>query len=132
MNMGHVNDCLVCGKPLLYFEAPRKLECVFCHQTFLTQAACEDGHYVCDACHSAQGIKAIREYCETAVSTDPIAMAVDIMKTPYIYMHGPEQSGPRWGLRFLGCLWCCRLSWYLYVDYFGGNAAFNRFLGASQ
>ena len=69
MNMGHVNDCLVCGKPLLYFEAPRKLECVFCHQTFLIQAACEDGHYVCDACHSAQGIKAIWEYCETAVST---------------------------------------------------------------
>lgn len=86
----HVNDCLVCGKPLQYFDKPVEKECFFCHKNFMTQAACEDGHYVCDACHSHQGIKAIRGYCETAVSKDPIAMAFDIMKTPYIYMHGPE------------------------------------------
>lgn len=87
---GHKNDCLVCGKPLHYFEVPKELECVFCHKTFLSQTACEDGHYVCDACHSAQGIQTIRDYCLSSASCDPIAMAVDIMKTPYIYMHGPE------------------------------------------
>lgn len=82
--------CLVCGKPLIYFEKARKMECVFCHGEFEAYASCEDGHYVCDACHAAKGADAILEYCRHTDSRDPIEILQAIMETPYIYMHGPE------------------------------------------
>ncbi len=82
--------CLVCGKPLTYFETARTTECVFCHKEFESYASCEDGHYVCDECHAAKGVDAIMEYCLNCASKNPIEILQAIMDTPYIYMHGPE------------------------------------------
>ncbi len=82
--------CLACGKPLRYFETAWPMQCVFCGQTFDSYAACEDGHYVCDACHAARGVEAVMDYCLHTDARDPIAIMQTIMDTPYIYMHGPE------------------------------------------
>lgn len=84
------NACLVCGKPLKYFTKPITMECHFCHQKFSSYACCEDGHYVCDECHSKKGIEAINEFCKNTGSTNPIYIVQSIMENPYIYMHGPE------------------------------------------
>lgn len=82
--------CLVCGKPIVYYESAREMECVFCHRRFKSRAACEDGHYVCDECHEKQGIEVIMEVCRTTGKRDPVAIMQEIMQSPYIYMHGPE------------------------------------------
>lgn len=48
--------CLVCGKPLIYFQSPQKLVCIRCGNTFKARCSCEDGHYICDKCHLEQGV----------------------------------------------------------------------------
>lgn len=89
--MSHLEDaCLVCGKPLEYYTEDREMECVFCHRKFQSKAQCIKGHYVCDECHEAQGVKSIYEYCIKSKSMNPIEMIQEMMVNPYIYMHGPE------------------------------------------
>lgn len=82
--------CLVCGKPIVYYEKARQMECVMCHRQFESHAGCEDGHYVCDECHGAKGIEVILEGCKNSASKNPVELMQGLMGEPYIYMHGPE------------------------------------------
>ena len=82
--------CLICGKPLVYYEKSRKMECALCHREFESYAGCEEDHYVCDECHAAKGIEAIMEGCRKSSSKNPIYIMQELMEDPYIYMHGPE------------------------------------------
>ena len=82
--------CLVCGKPVIYFEKVRKMECSMCHGVFESHASCEDGHYVCDECHARRGIQVVLEGCLASKEKDPILIMQKLMEDPYIYMHGPE------------------------------------------
>lgn len=82
--------CLVCGRPLIYYEKARQMECVMCHGLFESYASCEEGHYVCDECHGKKGIEVILEGCLKSDSRNPISIMQELMKNPYIYMHGPE------------------------------------------
>ncbi len=82
--------CLVCGKPLVYFDSERKLTCSFCGGEFASYASCEDGHFVCDECHAKEGVRRIIAFCKTSTSRDPIAIMQALMDDPYVYMHGPE------------------------------------------
>ena len=56
----------------------------------MSNAACADGHYVCDTCHSKKGIEAVKEICLHSKSKNPYEIAVQMMETPFIHMHGPE------------------------------------------
>ena len=91
--------CLICGKPIIYFEKAQKMECVMCHKKQETYASCEDGHFVCDDCHAAEGIRVIMKGCLETNSRNPIAIMQKLMENPYIYMHGPEHH-VMVGLRF--------------------------------
>ena len=82
--------CLVCGKPVIYYEKARKMECSMCHGVFESHASCEDGHYVCDECHARRGIQVVLEGCLASKEKDPILIMQKLMEDPYIYMHGPE------------------------------------------
>ena len=84
------NNCLICGGELIYTEHAEELECHFCHRKFMSNARCQNGHYICDECHGKEGIRQIKEYCLATKSRNPIAIAQEIMENPYIYMHGPE------------------------------------------
>lgn len=85
-----IEACLVCGEPLRYYETAREMECVYCHGAFLSNAACEAGHYVCDACHSKKAREDIVSLCKESASRDPVEIAQALMGTPFIHMHGPE------------------------------------------
>lgn len=82
--------CLVCGKPIIYFDKAKKMECIMCHKTVESYASCEDGHFVCDECHAKKGIDMVMEECKNSTSKNPIALLQKLMEDPYIYMHGPE------------------------------------------
>ena len=82
--------CLVCGRPLVYFEKAQEMECAICHGKFKSCASCEAGHFVCDRCHGEQGIRDVIAYCMQSSSRDPVAMMQEMMEDPYIHMHGPE------------------------------------------
>ncbi len=85
-----IGACLVCGKPLKFYETARKMKCVYCGKVFESNASCEDGHYICDGCHSVKGIDSIIDYCIKSKSKNPIDMLIYMTRDPYIYMHGNE------------------------------------------
>ena len=85
-----IEACLVCGEPLVYYETAREMTCVYCGRPFPSNAACEAGHFVCDACHSRKAVENILAYCGTCESRDPIAIARALMADPFVHMHGPE------------------------------------------
>lgn len=86
----HSKDCMICGEELEYFEKYRDLECLYCHKRFESNVSCKAGHYVCDSCHSMNGNDLIEKYCKNTDKTNPMEMAIEIMKNPSINMHGPE------------------------------------------
>lgn len=82
--------CLVCGKPLEYSEEAQKVVCELCGREETGHSVCEDGHYVCDACHRAGGVECIMRLCRRTDSANPIDIAVRIMDDRAIYPNGPE------------------------------------------
>ena len=82
--------CLICGAPLVYFQEAREMECSLCHRKFPSNAQCEEGHFICDECHSKRGIEVVMEGCRKTPSKNPIAILQSLMEDPFVYMHGPE------------------------------------------
>ena len=61
------DKCEICGKKLFYAANSkdyRNLNCKFCKKLFNTNIYCEDGHYICDSCHSKGPIEFIEKICE--------------------------------------------------------------------
>jgi len=82
-------NCAVCGKPLVYFTKEKQLECRICHKTKTANAACEDGHFICDECHSGGGA-AVMEFLLHSGEKDPIALFLRICSMEDVHLHGPE------------------------------------------
>jgi hypothetical protein len=85
----HKENCIICGKPLIYRAKSRPMECAICHKVKETNAWCEDGHYVCDACHSMGSVGVIN-YLANCEEKDPIKIFLEVAELPYVHMHGPE------------------------------------------
>lgn len=86
----HKFDCLICGSPLVYKDGEEQMKCMICGNTFSSNCACEQGHYICDKCHSQPGMVVITAEVLRTQSKDPFAIAMKIMDDPHIHMHGPE------------------------------------------
>jgi hypothetical protein len=87
------DKCEICGKNLVYATVPKDykdLICEFCGKFFNANTFCEDGHFICDSCHSKGPIKIIEEICESTDLKDPFIIADKIMKHPKFNMYGPE------------------------------------------
>jgi len=84
------NGCCICGAELVYDEKMSERKCSVCGLLFESNACCLNGHFVCDNCHSADGMNYIFKFCLHSDSVNPVAMAITIMKNPAIKMHGPE------------------------------------------
>ena len=83
------DECLICKAPLLYMNEDVPMECALCHKTELSKTRCENGHYVCNECHT-KGMDSILSYCLSEKSKDPIHILKSMMKMPFCHMHGPE------------------------------------------
>lgn len=82
-------NCKICGKPLIYYPAEKRMECQVCHQTKPANAACEAGHFVCDECHSGGGA-AILTLLRQSDEKNPIALLHQVFKLEDVHLHGPE------------------------------------------
>lgn len=82
--------CMVCGAPLDYFAQELEKKCAFCDQIFLVNASCENGHFVCDTCHSKDAVEVMLRILINSVETDMLALLCEIRKHPAIPLHGPE------------------------------------------
>jgi hypothetical protein len=88
--MEHKSGCLLCGKEIVYLKNMEKRNCVYCNNEFEINERCEDGHYICNKCHSSGAIDIIEDYCLKSTSVNPVEIANIIMSHPSVKMHGPE------------------------------------------
>lgn len=86
----HGTGCLVCGQELNYFDQAKTLKCEKCGRAFEANAACQDGHFVCDGCHALAGREWITARALVTGSTGPLEIAHEMMAHKLIPMHGPE------------------------------------------
>ncbi len=82
--------CLICGAPLRYRTCAETMTCSVCSRRVSSNASCENGHFVCDACHASPALSAVRFVCLTTASKNPFEIAVEMMRSPSVHMHGPE------------------------------------------
>jgi 7,8-dihydro-6-hydroxymethylpterin dimethyltransferase len=86
----HGSGCLVCGAPLVYRTEDSPVRCHYCRAALMAHAVCEQGHFVCDACHTTDSLAVIETFCQTAAETDLITLLDRIRRHPAIARHGPE------------------------------------------
>lgn len=84
------SGCMLCGKALKYdlIAVPRR--CAVCGEEALSDAVCEDGHFVCNACHAAGLDQFFVPFLLQSEERDPLALLEQVMALPQVHMHGPE------------------------------------------
>lgn len=87
--MTQSDECIICGAPLEYLDQPSEMECAICHRKFTNNVRCQQGHYVCDECHTS-GVDSIIGLCMAETSSNPIEILEKMMSLPTCHMHGPE------------------------------------------
>ncbi len=83
------DECLICGAPLLYKATDTVMQCAICHKEESTKTMCENGHYVCNDCHT-NGIDSIIGVCLSQTSKNPVEILRKLMALSFCHMHGPE------------------------------------------
>lgn len=84
------SGCLVCGAPLVYHPVEQQTVCHFCGKTQAANACCEQGHFVCDSCHTGNALELIEHLCATSSISDPIQLMQEIRQHPALPLHGPQ------------------------------------------
>ena len=84
------SGCLLCGKPLVYFEQAREMRCAICGRSFFSNACCEDGHFVCDSCHQAGARAFLLPLLLGSREKDPLLLLETVMRDGHVHLHGPE------------------------------------------
>ncbi len=84
------SGCLLCGAPLHYVLEETPAHCVYCHTEQTTNVRCQQGHFVCDACHSRDALAVIEHLLTTTRETDMLALLEEIRNHPAVPRHGPE------------------------------------------
>ncbi|GAB1370966.1 hypothetical protein MASR1M45_10280 [Candidatus Kapaibacterium sp.] len=84
------NECILCGDKVQTLKEPLKTHCDFCGQTKLTSHECESSHFLCDDCFNIPVTELIKNTCLKYKGIDPIELAVEIMNSPAVKMHGSE------------------------------------------
>ena len=82
-------ECIVCKAPLIYLKQDEWMECELCHKKELSKTRCQNGHYVCNDCHT-KGLDTILSLCIDETSRNPIEIVRKMMDAPFCHMHGPE------------------------------------------
>lgn len=80
--------CIVCGNRLSTVVG--EAACSYCGKREKADYVCPDGHYVCEACRLASAEDLVRRTCEVSQETDPLRIALLLMKHPAIPVHGSE------------------------------------------
>jgi len=84
------SGCMLCGKPLRYELVPMPRRCAVCGQEALSDAVCEDGHFVCNDCHAAGLDEFFIPFLLQSEEPDPLRLLEQVMRLPRMHMHGPE------------------------------------------
>ena len=89
-NSEFAKSCILCGAELTKLDEPIKTHCDHCGKTGEVEWQCVEGHNICKECMKLDAIDFIKQKCLNYKGNDPMELAVDIMNSPVIRMHGPE------------------------------------------
>ncbi len=84
--------CMACGTGLEYMTGSEELTCGFCGKKELGHIRCPKGHFICEACHGKDAMKAIEDVVFKTDSKDPAALAELLMSHPSVPMLGCEHA----------------------------------------
>lgn len=84
------SGCMVCGTELVYFETPTDKACHYCGRLMSANAACVNGHFVCDSCHTVDAVEIIKQVCLHTRECDAMVLMQTIRSHPHFRIHGPE------------------------------------------
>ncbi|WP_291326105.1 DUF5714 domain-containing protein [Desulfovibrio sp. UCD-KL4C] len=90
VSMKNSTGCMVCGAELTYLTEYEKKICAFCGEEHEANACCENNHFVCDKCHSEDGLEVLPHILISSTETDMIDLLMKVRNHPAIPMHGPE------------------------------------------
>jgi MoaA/NifB/PqqE/SkfB family radical SAM enzyme/SAM-dependent methyltransferase len=82
--------CMVCGSELHYLQRQEPRRCSYCQQQLPASAVCEQGHFVCDSCHSVDALQVIERLALASTETDLLSLFEKIRSHPAIPANGPE------------------------------------------
>ncbi len=83
-------DCVLCGDQLKKLNDRVDALCDYCGKNATVSYQCGNMHLICDNCLKMDVYEYIKTACLKYKGTDPIELAVHIMNSPQIKMHGPE------------------------------------------
>jgi len=86
--MEEIFYCCLCNKPMS--PSQEIVECSFCGKMEKADYVCPDKHYICEDCRLASPDMLVNKVCVATRETDPMKIAILLMKHPAIQMHGPE------------------------------------------
>jgi len=86
----HHKGCVVCGAELAYLENNKEHTCFYCKKSEKVNTVCNNGHYVCDECHSKDAAEFIKMFAKRATYSDMIEMMEKIREHPSMRIHGTE------------------------------------------
>jgi hypothetical protein len=84
------DTCVLCGEDLLLLKEPIIVRCDYCGKKGKTSHQCTSEHFICDECLSGSPYDFIKTECLNYKGLDPIELAIKIMNSPHIRMHGAE------------------------------------------
>lgn len=99
----HDSGCMVCGAPLIYHTTEQTATCHFCGKTLHSNACCEQGHFVCDRCHTGDALELIEHLCAASTETNPVTLFHEFRRHPSFPLHGPQYHALVPGL-IMACL----------------------------
>lgn len=86
----HPSGCMVCGAALVYHPTEQPAVCHYCGKQLASNACCEQGHVVCDNCHTGDALELIEHLCAASATTDALQLFNSIRQHPSIPLHGPQ------------------------------------------
>ncbi len=83
-------NCMICGGEVEYNNESTHCKCYYCGLEEESYFKCENGHYVCDSCHTHDSLDVIRHICLNTDLKNPMDLAEKMLEHPKIHMFGPE------------------------------------------
>ncbi|MCE1227223.1 MAG: DUF5714 domain-containing protein [Geobacteraceae bacterium] len=84
------SGCMVCGAELIYRTTEQLASCHYCGKQLASNACCQQGHFVCDSCHTGDALELIEHLCAASSTTDAIQLFSSIRQHPAMPLHGPQ------------------------------------------
>ena len=91
-NPKNTEHCMICGSKLDYLKHAETLVCTYCGKKEPEHVRCPEGHFICNACHGRDAMKAVEGIAFTADLKDPLEIAELMMSHPALPMLGCEHA----------------------------------------